>query len=227
MKSAFVVRSLSALALSALSAVACGPPKVRPVSFPDPEVSCPAGLLSWNLEIQDQRAEPEASEKMINAVRDGIQKSFPGCHWSAPGDETATITIAVHRFAAVFNDRYYDSAVDWTVTVRNASGRTISEFDANEQETRPAYSGADAEVPQRGLSQGSPAHGQGSLPGPPNRVNASPGGDGARGRRTARCRLRDRPKPMRASPFEHFSAPGSPPARQWNGSRTASTPEEP
>ncbi len=145
MKSAFVVRSLSALALSALSAVACGPPKVRPVSFPDPEVSCPAGLLSWNLEIQDQRAEPEASEKMINAVRDGIQKSFPGCHWSAPGDETATITIAVHRFAAVFNDRYYDSAVDWTVTVRNASGRTISEFDANEQETRPAYSGADAE----------------------------------------------------------------------------------
>ena len=145
MKSAFGVRSLSALALSALSAVACGPPKVRPVSFPDPEVSCPAGLLSWNLEIQDQRAEPEASEKMINAVRDGIQKSFPGCHWSAPGDETATITIAVHRFAAVFNDRYYDSAVDWTVTVRNASGRTISEFDANEQETRPAYSGADAE----------------------------------------------------------------------------------
>ncbi len=145
MKSPVAVRALSTLVLSALAAVACGPPKVRPVSFPDPDVRCPAGLLSWNLEIQDQRAEPTASENMIAAVRDGIQKSFPGCHWSPAGDETATITVAIHRFAAVFNDRYYDSAVDWTVTVRNASGRTITEFDANEQETRPAYSGADAE----------------------------------------------------------------------------------
>jgi len=145
MKSSFAGRTLPMLALSALAAVACGPPNVRPVSFPDPEVGCPAGLLSWNLEVQDQRAEPESSPKMIAAIRDGIQKSFPGCHWTPPGDETATITVAVHRFAAVFNDRYYDSSVDWTVTVRNTSGRTISEFDANEQETRPAYSGADAE----------------------------------------------------------------------------------
>lgn len=145
MKSPFVVRALPLLALSALAAVACGPPRVRPVSFPDPEVSCPAGLLSWNLEVQDQRAEPAASEKMIAAVRDGIQKSFPGCRWSPPGGDTATITVAIHRFAAVLNDRYYDSAVDWTVTVRSTSGQTISEFDANEQETRPAYSGADEE----------------------------------------------------------------------------------
>jgi len=145
MKSSSAGRALSVLALSVLAGVACGPPKVRPASFPDPEVACPAGLLSWSLEVQDQRAEPQSSEKMIAAVRDGIQKSFPGCHWSPPGEETATITVAVHRFAAVFNDRYYDSAVDWTVTVRNASGRTITEFDANEQETRPAYSGADAE----------------------------------------------------------------------------------
>jgi hypothetical protein len=145
MKSSFAGRALPALALSALAAVACGPPKVRPVSFPDPEVSCPAGLLSWNLEVQDQRAEPASSEKMLAAVRDGIQKSFPGCRWSPPGDDTATILVAVHSFAAVFNDRYYDSVVEWTVTVRNASGRTITEFDASEQETRPAYSGADAE----------------------------------------------------------------------------------
>jgi len=144
MKSSFAGRTLPVLALASL-AVACGPPSVRPASFPDPEVGCPAGLLSWSLDVQDQRAEPASSDKMIAAVRDGIQKSFPGCHWSGPGDETATITVAVHRFAAVFNDRYYDSAVDWTVTVRNASGRTITEFDANEQETRPAYSGADAE----------------------------------------------------------------------------------
>jgi len=136
--------SVAALAFAALAAAGCGPPKVRPASFPNPEVPCPAGLLSWNLEVLDQRAEAEASEKMIAAVRDGIQMSFPGCRWAA-GPDAPTISVAVHRFAAVFNDRYYDSAAEWTVTARTASGRTITEFDANEQETRPAYSGADEE----------------------------------------------------------------------------------
>ncbi len=83
---------------------------------------------------------------MIAAVRDGDRKVVSrAAAGRRPGADTPTITIAVHRLAAVFNDRYYDSAVDWTVTARTASGRTITEFDANEQETRPAYSGADEE----------------------------------------------------------------------------------
>lgn len=137
--------SLAVLVLAALAAAACGAPKVRPAAFPNPDVPCPAGLLSWNLEVLDQRAEPADSEKMIATVRDGIEKSFPGCRWSTAGAEAPTITIVVHRLAAVFNDRYYDSAADWTVTARTASGREITEFDASEQETRPAYSGADEE----------------------------------------------------------------------------------
>lgn len=142
MKSIFAGTALSALLVVAGG---CGPPKLRPLSFPDPDVTCPAGLLSWNLEVLDQRADPKDSEKMIAAVRSGIEKSFPGCKWSPAGPDTATITVAVSRLAAVYNDRYYDGAAEWTVTVRTASGRTISEFDAAEQETRPAYSGADAE----------------------------------------------------------------------------------
>ncbi len=138
--------TFAALALSVLVSAGCGPPKVRPVSFPDPDVPCPAGLLSWNLEILDQRAEPAASEKMIAAVRDGVEKSFPGCRWSVAASDMPTITIAVNRFAAVFNDRYYDGVVEWSVTARSASGLTITEFDASEQETRPGYSGADAET---------------------------------------------------------------------------------
>ncbi len=138
--------TVAALALSALVAAGCGPPKVRPVSFPNADVACPAGLLSWNLEVLDQRAEPEASDKMIAAVRGGIENSFPGCRWSsAAGEDAPTITVTVHSFAAVYSDRYYDGKAEWTVTARNASGRTITEFDANELETRPAYSGAEEE----------------------------------------------------------------------------------
>ena len=43
-----------------------------------------------------------AQNKMTAAIRDGIQKSFPGCQWSATPDAGAsdTITIEVHRFAS-------------------------------------------------------------------------------------------------------------------------------
>jgi hypothetical protein len=143
------MRSTSAalLVFCALSAAGCGPAPIRPAAFPDPEVPCPAGLLSWTLEVLDQRVKPEASEKMIASVRDGIEKSFPGCRWAPAGAAgEPTITIAVHRFGAVFNDRYYDAAAEWSVSARNASGRTITEFESNEEESRPAYSGADEEA---------------------------------------------------------------------------------
>jgi hypothetical protein len=139
--------SATLVVFCALSASGCGPARVQPAAFPDPDVPCPAGLLSWKLEVLDQRVKPEASEKMIASLRDGVEKSFPGCRWSpAEAAGEPTITIAVHRFGAVFNDRYYDAAAEWSVSARNASGRTITEFESNEEETRPAYSGADEDA---------------------------------------------------------------------------------
>jgi hypothetical protein len=223
MKSTFAAVTLSTLA--ALAAAGCGPPKVRPVSYPNPDVPCPAGLLSWNLEVLDQRADAPAPEKMLAAVRDGVEKSFPGCRWSAGNADTPTITIAVHRFAAVFNDRYYDSAVDWTVTARTASGRTITEFDASELETRPAYSGADEEslneafrkALQRTVKGLSQIPRFGSIR-PPEGTPTLAGRKAPAGRATA-------VSPRRVAASAGIGCAGSAAAGPWNGSRSCASPE--
>ena len=150
MKSTTGVLLLVCLAWAGLAMTGCGPAPIRPVSYPDPNVSCPGGLISWNLDVQDRRAHPEESEKMIATVRDGVQSSFPGCRWTpgAPpeGSSAATITIVVHRLGVAEHDRYQDAAAEWTVTASTASGSTLTSFDADEQESRPAYSGADEEA---------------------------------------------------------------------------------
>ena len=150
MKSTTGVLLLVCLAWAGLAVTGCGPAPIRPVSYPDPNVSCPGGLISWNLDVQDRRAHPEESEKMIATVRDGVQSSFPGCRWTpgAPpeGSSAATITIVVHRLGVAEHDRYQDAAAEWTVTASTASGSTLTTFDADEQESRPAYSGADEEA---------------------------------------------------------------------------------
>jgi hypothetical protein len=136
----------------ALAAPACGPAPIRPVTYPDPDVSCPGGLISWRLDIVDQRAEPEGSEKLIASLRDGIQGSFPGCRWSTtPSGQTApagepTITITVFRLGVSEHDRYQYAAAEWNVTATSANGSALTQFDANEDESRPAYSGADEEA---------------------------------------------------------------------------------
>ncbi len=150
MKPTTGVLLLVCLAWAGLGAIGCGPAPIRPVSYPDPNVSCPAGLISWNLDIQDRRAHPEESEKMIASVRDGVQSSFPGCHWTAgappEGSSAATITIIVHRLGVEEHDRYQYAAAEWTVTASTANGSTLTSFDADEEESRPAYSGADEEA---------------------------------------------------------------------------------
>ncbi len=125
---------------------ACGPVTVRPASFPNPDVSCPGGRLSWTLEIEDQRANPEAQPRVAATVRDALQKSFPGCRWNAPPDPDAgTIRIEVHRFAAVFDTGSWEAAVDWTVSARDPRGHTLTEFQATEEVSRPNYQGSDNE----------------------------------------------------------------------------------
>jgi hypothetical protein len=150
MKSTTGALLLVCLAWAGLGATGCGPAPIRPASYPDPNVSCPGGLISWNLDIQDRRAHPEESEKMIATVRDGVQSSFPGCHWTAgappEGSGAATITIIVHRLGVEEHDRYQYAAAEWTVTASTANGSTLTTFDTDEQESRPAYPDADEET---------------------------------------------------------------------------------
>lgn len=136
--------------MAALS-VACGPPSVRPASYADPDMACPGGRASWNLQIVDQRADREGSDKMIAAVRDGVQKSFPGCRWTTgPPAGTDSILVEIHRFAS--RHEYdpggggaWEAAVEWTIRATNADGRTLTEFQADEQVSRPNYRGSDNE----------------------------------------------------------------------------------
>jgi hypothetical protein len=132
----------------ACAAAACGPPAIRPISFPDPSVACPAGLISWKLEVLDRRANQDNTETMVASLRAGIENSFPGCRWTTAAADlgTPTITITVHRFGVAEHDRYQDAAAEWNVTATSSSGSRLTEFDASEEETRPAYSGADEEA---------------------------------------------------------------------------------
>lgn len=130
--------------LAVLLCASCGPPSVRPTSYADSDVPCPGGRVAWNLEVLDQRAELEGQEKFVTSIRDGIQKSFPGCKWSAAKIAGAdTITIEVHRFAATLVDNAWEAAVEWTVRVENGSGRTVTEFQANEEVSKVNYRGSD------------------------------------------------------------------------------------
>ena len=140
----------AAFAFAALSA-SCGPASVRPTSYADPGVPCPGAQSRWNLEILDRRADREGAEQAIGAIRDGIRKSFPGCRWTASSEAgTGTISIEVHRFASRL-DGDWEAAADWTVRATNAGGRTLTEFEANEEVSRPNYRGSDNE--KESLSQ--------------------------------------------------------------------------
>jgi hypothetical protein len=138
---------LLAAACVAILASACGPPSVRPATYADPSVSCPGGRGTWNLDVVDRRADREASDKVVAAVRDGVQKSFPGCRWTpGPGKGAETVTIEVHRFASHLEEMSsWEAAVEWTVRAENADGRTLTEFQANEEVSRPNYRGSDNE----------------------------------------------------------------------------------
>ena len=139
------MRGSIALVCLVVSSLACGPPTVRSTSYADPEIACPGGKSAWNLDIVDQRVDPEGSEKALAAIRDGIQKSFPGCAWkSAPGAGADAIVIEIHRFASHLEyDREgtgsWEAAAEWTVRAVNAEGRTLTEFQANEEVSRPNY----------------------------------------------------------------------------------------
>jgi hypothetical protein len=137
---------LALLLTIAFLAASCGPAPVRPVSFPDAEVPCPGGRTSWDLQVLDRRADRDDTERAVGTVRDGIQKSFPGCRWTAseaPGEPA--VVIQIHRLKTEKIAGSWEAAAEWTVSVRDASGGVVTEFEANEEVLRPDYRGTDNE----------------------------------------------------------------------------------
>jgi len=193
-------RRLALWTLAALT-VSCGPPAVRPASYADPAVSCPGGRTGWALEIVDQRVDPEGSDKMVAAIRDGIQKSFPGCHWASGSPAGDSIRIEVHRFASRLEyDREgtgsWEAAAEWTVRAVDAGGLTLIEFQANEELSRPNYYGSNnekeslSEVYQKALERTAkglrslPAIGADRLPQGTPLVRTAAGGAGPKGEKS-------------------------------------------
>lgn len=139
-------RLLAAVLTTVLLSAGCGSAPVRSVSFPDAEVPCPGGRASWDLQVLDRRADREDTERAIGTVRDAIRKSFPGCRWSqpeAPGEPA--ITIQIHRLKSEKVAGAWEAAAEWSVSVRDADGRAVTDFEANEEVLRPDYRGTDNE----------------------------------------------------------------------------------
>ncbi|MEO8189679.1 MAG: hypothetical protein ABI682_05005 [Acidobacteriota bacterium] len=116
---------------------------VAPVVAPDPQVACPGGLIAWRLEISDQRADRTDSAKVVKAIRESVVRSLPGCRWITDSG-APLIAIEVHRFT-VKRDENWEAFAEWSVTARDASGRTLTEFQAESQISRPNYRGVDNE----------------------------------------------------------------------------------
>jgi hypothetical protein len=53
--------------------------------------------------------------------------------------------IEVHRYASHFEDHGWEAAVEWTVTARDASGHVLTQFEVNEEVSRPNYQASDNE----------------------------------------------------------------------------------
>lgn len=132
----------------ALAALSCHTTQgLKPVSAPDSAVPCPGGQLVWNLEITDQRARRPDSDRLLALLRESLSKSLPGCQWANPPRRDApTIGIEVHRFSADVDSGVWEAAAEWTVLVRDPSGRTLTEFQADSRASRPNYRGSNNEM---------------------------------------------------------------------------------
>jgi len=81
---------------------------------------------------------------MVSLVRDSLVRSFPGCRWEpAAGGDAGRIMIEIHRFAASPEGNSWDAAAEWTVLATDSQGRTLTEFEAREEVSRPNYRGSN------------------------------------------------------------------------------------
>ena len=130
----------------ALLASGCGSTGLKPVAYTDPAVPGPPGLHGWKLEVLDRRARRVSSEGVQALVGQSIRQSFPGCEWdSAAGAGAGRVQIEIHRFAANQDGNTWEAAADWSVVASDPSGRTLTEFEANEEVSRPNYRGSNNE----------------------------------------------------------------------------------
>jgi hypothetical protein len=132
----------------ALAALCCHTTQgLKPVAAPDSAVPCPGGQLVWNLEITDQRARRPDSDRLLALLRESLSKSLPGCQWANPPRRDApTIGIEVHRFSADMDSGVWEAGAEWTVSARDPSGRTLTEFQADSRVSRPNYRGSNNEM---------------------------------------------------------------------------------
>lgn len=139
-------KSLLGVVTFAVLTGGCGSTGLAPVTYPDPSVACPGGLSGWKLEILDRRVRRERSESMQALIGDSIRHSFPGCQWdAATGAGAGRVQIEVHRFVANPDGNTWEAAADWSVLVTDPSGRTLTQFDATEEVSRPNYRGSNNE----------------------------------------------------------------------------------
>jgi hypothetical protein len=132
------------VALAALTAACGSTAGLRPVSYPDPTVACPAGRPGCKLDVQDRRARREGSDDVVTLVGESIRRSFPGCRWdaAAPAD-SGRLLVEIHRFTTIQEGNSWEAAAEWTIVASDASGRTLTEFDAREEVSRPNYRGSN------------------------------------------------------------------------------------
>jgi hypothetical protein len=120
---------------------------LKPIVAPDSAVPCPAGQLVWNLEFSDQRARLADSDRLLGLMRESLSRSLPGCRWANPSRSDApTIGIEIHRFSSNVDSGVWEASAEWTVLVRDASGRTLAEFQADSRASRPNYRGSNNEL---------------------------------------------------------------------------------
>jgi hypothetical protein len=132
----------------ALAAISCHTTQgLKQIVAPDSAVPCPAGQLVWNLELTDQRARRADSDRLLALLRESLSKSLPGCQWAIPPRKDApTIGIEVHRFSSNVDTGVWEATAEWTVLVRDASGQTLTEFQADSRASRPNYRGSNNEM---------------------------------------------------------------------------------
>jgi hypothetical protein len=137
-------KSTATLIALAVLATACGSTGLSPAAYPDSTIPCPAGFGAWKLEVLDRRVRREGSEEVQSLVSESIRRSFPGCQWNTEASaKAARIVIEIHRFAATQEGNTWEAAADWSVVASDPAGRTLTEFEANEEVSRPNYRGSN------------------------------------------------------------------------------------
>jgi hypothetical protein len=117
---------------------------LAPVAYPDSEAPCPAGRTGWRLEVLDRRMTRESSDGFVALIGDSVRRSFPGCRWDAEaGADAGVLRIEIHRFATIPAGNTWDAAAEWTVSALDAAGATLTEFETNEEVSRPNYRGSN------------------------------------------------------------------------------------